>query len=79
MRRLFHEHKWVGLRGGSSPSQSGDQSFRDEWKRMEWPKRQTPLGKEPRTFLRKDEALIEAIEAMTESIERRQASCGECS
>jgi hypothetical protein len=28
-------------------------SFRDERKRMEWPKRLTPLGKEPRTFLQK--------------------------
>ncbi len=46
---------------------------------MEWPKRRTPLGKEPPTFLQKDKAVSEAIEAMLERIERRQASCGGCS
>ncbi len=31
------------------------------------------------TFLLKDKAMSEAIEVMTERIEMRQASCGECS
>jgi hypothetical protein len=49
-------------------------SFRNERKRMEWPKSRTPLGKEPQRFLREDEAMSKAIEAMMERIERKQAA-----
>jgi hypothetical protein len=61
------------------PIKAATVSFRDERRRVEWPRRGTPLSKEPRTFLRNDEAVSEAIEAKKERIGKRQASCGECS
>jgi hypothetical protein len=43
---------------------------------MEWPRRRTTLSKEIWSPIRRDKVTNEAI---VEGIERRQASCGECS
>ncbi len=74
----MREHRTSELapRDGRTPPRAAALCFRGEQARVEWQRKRTLLSREARDPAQRDKAVSEAIEAMAERIEKRQASCG---